>query len=44
VEMGESWTPRPSEPTGEYTTGLVDILHSAPVSRRQDTETVVLWS
>ncbi len=44
VEMGESRTPRPNEPIGEYTTGLVDVLFNASDSHRQDSSALVLWS
>ena len=44
VEMGESRTPRPNEPIGEYTTGLVDVLFNASNSHRQDSLAPVLWS
>ena len=44
VEMGESRTPRPNEPIGECTTGLVDVLFNASDSHRQDSSALVLWS
>jgi len=37
VEMRESRTPCPNEPTGEYATGVVDALFYTSVSHRQDT-------